>query len=99
MSVPSTAGQTITLTDLATDPHPALARLRADAPAAWVPVLGAWLVTGYSLAVQVLRDAKTFTVDDPRFSTAKVVGASMLSLESGRMPATGARSARRSARR
>jgi cytochrome P450 len=46
-----------------------------------VPVLGAWLVTGYDLAVQVLRDARTFTVDDPRFSTAKVVGPSMLSLD------------------
>jgi cytochrome P450 len=58
-----------------------LARLRADAPACWVPVLGAWLVTGYDLAVEVLRDARTFTVDDPRFSTAKVVGPSMLSLD------------------
>jgi cytochrome P450 len=71
----------VTLADLETDPHPVLARLRAAAPAAWVPVLGAWLVTGYDLAVQVLRDARTFTVDDPRFSTAKVVGPSMLSLD------------------
>ena len=46
-----------------------------------MPVLGAWLVTGYDLAVAVLRDARTFTVDDPRFSTAKVVGPSMLSLD------------------
>jgi cytochrome P450 len=44
-------------------------------------VLGAWLITGYDLAVDVLRDARTFTVDDPRFSTAKVVGPSMLSLD------------------
>ncbi len=29
----------------------------------------------------MLRDARTFTVDDPRFSTAKVVGPSMLSLD------------------
>jgi cytochrome P450 len=60
-----------------------LARLRAAAPACWVPVLGAWLVTGYDLAVAVLRDSRTFTVDDPRFSTAKVVGPSMLSLDGG----------------
>jgi cytochrome P450 len=46
-----------------------------------VPVLGSWLVTGYQLAVDVLRDARTFTVDDPRFSTARVVGPSMLSLD------------------
>src|ERR1700693_2354434 len=72
---------TVTLADLEGDPHPVLARLRAGAPACWVPVLGSWLVTGYDLAVAVLRDARTFTVDDPRFSTAKVVGPSMLSLD------------------
>src|ERR671922_1160047 len=79
-SVPGPARQ-ITLAALETDPHPVLARLRDVAPACWVPVLGAWLVTGYDLAVAVLRDARTFTVDDPRFSTAKVVGPSMLSLD------------------
>jgi hypothetical protein len=71
----------VTLSDLDDDPHPVLARLRAGAPVCWVPVLGAWLVTGYDLAIEVLRDARTFTVDDPRFSTAKVVGPSMLSLD------------------
>ena len=74
----------ITLSDLDGDPHPVLARLRAAAPVCWVPALGAWLVTGYQLAVDVLRDARTFTVDDPRFSTAKVVGPSMLSLDGAR---------------
>ena len=76
--------ETVTLADLESDPHPILARLRTGAPACWVPVLGAWLVTGYDLAVAVLRDARTFTVDDPRFSTAKVVGPSMLSLDGAR---------------
>ncbi|MFY9927475.1 MAG: cytochrome P450 [Streptosporangiaceae bacterium] len=71
----------VTLAELEADPHPVLARLRSAAPAVWVPVLGAWLVTGYDAAVAVLRDARTFTVDDPRFSTAKVVGPSMLSLD------------------
>ncbi len=71
----------VTLAELEADPHPALARLRSAAPAVWVPVLGSWLVTGYDAAVAVLRDARTFTVDDPRFSTAKVVGPSMLSLD------------------
>jgi cytochrome P450 len=74
----------ITLSDLERDPHPVLARLRASGPVCWVPALGAWLVTGYQLAVDVLRDARTFTVDDPRFSTAKVVGPSMLSLDGAR---------------
>jgi cytochrome P450 len=71
----------VALADLEADPHPVLARLRAAGPACWVPALGAWLVTGYDMALEVLRDWRTFTVDDPRFSTAKVVGPSMLSLD------------------
>lgn len=66
---------------LTTDPYPLLARLRATEPAAWVPSLNGWLVTRHDLALQVMRDAATFTVDDPRFSTARVVGPSMLSLD------------------
>ena len=81
MSESSTPAGRVTLADLEGDPHRVLAQLRAAAPAAWVPVLGAWLVTGYDLAVAVLRDPRTFTVDDPRFSTAQVVGPSMLSLD------------------
>jgi cytochrome P450 len=78
---PDTPAGSVTLADLESDPHPVLARLRAAAPACWVPVLGTWLVTGYEQAIEVLRDSRTFTVDDPRFSTAKVVGPSMLSLD------------------
>jgi cytochrome P450 len=81
---PDTPAESVTLAELESDPHPVLARLRATAPACWVPVLDAWLVTGYDLAVEVLRNARTFTVDDPRFSTAKVVGPSMLSLDGAR---------------
>ena len=66
---------TVTLEQLEADPHPVLAQLR---PIAWVPVLNGWLVTGRELALQVMRDAETFTVDDPRFSTGQVVGPSML---------------------
>jgi cytochrome P450 len=69
------------LSDLEHDPHPTLARLRSQSPVAWVPALGGWLVTGYAEAVAVMRDSSTFTVDDPRFSTARVVGPSMLSLD------------------
>ncbi|GAB3159935.1 cytochrome P450 [Amycolatopsis stemonae] len=64
---------------LTTDPYPLLARLRATEPVAWLPALNGWLVTRHDLALQVMRDAATFTVDDPRFSTAQVVGPSMLS--------------------
>jgi cytochrome P450 len=63
------------------DPHPTLAGLRAAEPVSWVPELGRWLVTSRDAALRVLRDSRTFTVDDPRFSTAQVVGPSMLSLD------------------
>jgi len=74
-------GATVTRAELAADPHPALARLRAGEPVSWVPDLGSWLVTSRDAALRVLRDARTFTVDDPRFSTARVIGPSMLSLD------------------
>ncbi len=47
----------------------------------WLPELDGWLVTRRDLALTVMRDSGTFTVDDPRFSTAQVVGPSMLSLD------------------
>ncbi|MBO0815592.1 MAG: cytochrome P450 [Actinobacteria bacterium] len=74
-------GASITLAGLSGDPHPLLARLRAAEPVSWLPALNGWLVTRRDLALRVLRDARTFTVDDPRFSTARVVGPSMLSLD------------------
>jgi cytochrome P450 len=74
-------GRNATLSELEEDPHPLLARLRAAEPVSWLPVLGGWLVTRYDLAVRVMRDPTSFTVDDPRFSTARVVGPSMLSLD------------------
>jgi len=74
-------GAATTLDELAGDPHSRLAQLRAQEPVSWLPELGGWLVTRRDLALQVMRDAATFTVDDPRFSTAQVVGPSMLSLD------------------
>jgi cytochrome P450 len=74
----------ITLEQLDRDPHPMLARLRECEPVAWIPALDGWLVTSYGLALDVLRDADSFTVDDPRFSTAQVIGPSMLSLDGDR---------------
>ena len=74
-------GAAVTLGQLEHDPHPHLARLRAGEPVSWLPALDGWLVTRRDLALAVMRDAATFTVDDPRFSTAQVVGPSMLSLD------------------
>ncbi|MET7730198.1 cytochrome P450 [Streptomyces sp. NPDC005402] len=74
-------GAATTTAELASDPHPRLAELRAREPVSWLPALNGWLVTRRDLALDVMRDAETFTVDDPRFSTAQVVGPSMLSLD------------------
>lgn len=77
-------GAATTLAELARDPHPRLALLRAQEPVSWLPELNGWLVTRRDLALSVMRDDETFTVDDPRFSTAQVVGPSMLSLDGDR---------------
>jgi cytochrome P450 len=74
-------GAGVTMRDLDTNLHPVLRRLRASEPVSWLPVLGGWLVTRRDLVLHVLRDSRTFTVDDPRFSTARVIGPSMLSLD------------------
>jgi cytochrome P450 len=74
-------GSEITVALLAADLHPVLRRLREAEPVSWLPALGGWLVTRADLADQVLRDPAAFTVDDPRFTTARVVGPSMLSLD------------------
>src|ERR1700758_1814840 len=74
-------GRGATLRELQEDPYPLLARVRRAGPVSWLAVLGGWLVTRYDLGVSVLRDPTTFTVDDPRFSTSRVVGPSMLSLD------------------
>jgi len=74
-------GAAATLAELEEDPHPLLARLREREPVSWLPALGAWLVTRRDLALAAMRDADTFTVDDPRFSTGRVVGRSMLTTD------------------
>src|SRR5256885_14171604 len=74
-------GASVTVEELAGDPHPILRRLREREPVSWIPALDGWLVTRYELVVQAMRDPVTLTVDDPRFSTAQVVGPSMLSLD------------------
>ncbi|MGH3248942.1 MAG: cytochrome P450 [Trebonia sp.] len=63
------------------NPYQLLRQLREADPVCWSPELNAWLVTRYDLAVEVLKDSGSFTVDDPRFTTARVTGPSMLSLD------------------
>jgi cytochrome P450 len=74
-------GAAATLEELEGDPHPLLARLREREPVSWLPALQGWLITRRDLALEAMRDAETFTVDDPRFSTGRVVGPSMLTLD------------------
>jgi cytochrome P450 len=74
-------GAALTLELLDADPYDALAGLRDREPVSWVPAIDGWLVTRRDLCIGVMRDADLFTVDDPRFSTARVVGPSMLSLD------------------
>lgn len=74
-------GAAITLDELQNNPYPAIASLRAVEPVSWIPAFNGWFITSRLLAVEAMRDAERFTVDDPRFSTAAVLGPSMLSVE------------------
>jgi cytochrome P450 len=80
----SPLGAAVTVAELEGDPHALLAELRAHEPVSWLPAIGGWLVTRRDLALEAMRDAGTFTVQDPRFTTAQVVGPSMLSLDGAR---------------
>ncbi len=77
----SPLGAVLTLQEIEVAPYEALARLRDHEPVSWVSVLDGWVVSRRDLCIEVMRDAERFTVDDPRFSTAQVVGPSMLSLD------------------
>jgi cytochrome P450 len=74
-------GAAVTVEELEGDPHALLARLREREPVSWLPAIGGWLVTRRDLALAAMREAGAFTVQDPRFTTAQVVGPSMLSLD------------------
>ena len=71
----------VSIAELTDDPHPVWARLRRHGDVVWVPELSGWVTLSRPAAVRVMRDARTFTVDDPRFSTGRIVGPSMLSTD------------------
>jgi cytochrome P450 len=77
---PTSLDGEVSLASLTHDPGPAVARYR-PASVVDVPGMSGWLVIGREAAVDVLRRDQDFTVDDPRFTTARVVGTSMLSLD------------------
>jgi cytochrome P450 len=74
-------GAAVTLEELEDDPHAVFARMRDAEPVSWVPALNGWVVLRRDLALKVMRESQLFTVDDPRFTTARVVGPSMLSTD------------------
>lgn len=74
-------GRALSVDHLTEAPYGALEQLRHHEPVSWIPALNGWLVTRRDLGLAAMRDAESFTVDDPRFSTAAVLGPSMLSLE------------------
>jgi cytochrome P450 len=74
-------GAAVSLAELDRDPHAVHRRLRPTEPVSWLPALDGWLISSHAHATQAMRDPAAFTVDDPRFSTARVIGPSMLSLD------------------
>ena len=74
-------GGSITVDELTESPYAVLARLREHEPVSWLPALKAWWVTRRDLALEAMSNAETFTVDDDRFTTARILGTSMLNLD------------------
>jgi cytochrome P450 len=71
----------VSISALTADPHPVWAELRRHGDVVRVDELGGWVTLTRAAAVRVMRDARTFTVQDSRFSTGRIVGASMLSTD------------------
>ena len=74
-------GAALTVATLTASPYEALAGLRTHEPVSWVPATGAWFVTRRDLASEAMLDAQRYTVADDRFTTARVLGTSMLNLD------------------
>ncbi|HSJ90957.1 MAG TPA: cytochrome P450 [Ilumatobacter sp.] len=68
----------ITLEELEADPVPVLARLRRDAPVAFVPALDMWLVTRWDDVVFVDEHPELFTAATEPSFLARTLGANML---------------------
>ncbi|MFC4942865.1 cytochrome P450 [Pseudonocardia sp. GCM10023141] len=70
----------LTVQDLETDPDPIFARLRAEAPVAFVPAIQAWIATSWEVCSRIADDADTFLggtspVHERVFGTPHVLGA------------------------
>jgi len=61
----TTFAESITVEDLERDPYPIYARLRAEAPVAWVPAVQCWLVTRNDDVEFVTKNPDVFTAEAP----------------------------------
>ncbi|HEX4936208.1 MAG TPA: cytochrome P450 [Gemmatimonadaceae bacterium] len=78
---PFPIGATLAVEQLAADPYPVFARLRAHEPVTWAPALNQWLVTSRDIAMEVLRDHERFRTDSAHSPIRDTFGAQMLSTE------------------
>lgn len=60
MAMPMRWLDEITIEQLETDPYPIFARLRREAPIAWIPTLGSWLVSNWKYCREIARDSEHF---------------------------------------
>lgn len=55
--------------------------MQHSSPMHWDHAIEAWIITLHSAAERVLRDWRTFTVDNPSFSTGQAVGRTMVAAD------------------
>lgn len=59
----TTFAESITIEDLENDPYPIYARLRQEAPVAYVPAVNCWLVTRWDHVQTVTKESELFTAE------------------------------------
>ena len=69
------------LAALIDDPYPAYARLRAEAPVAWIETLGMYWVTSDALVREVLLDEARFTTSSAHSLIGRTFGDNVLSVD------------------
>ena len=65
----------VDVAELASDPYPTYARLRAESPIAWVPQLNKFLVTNYAGCHTVEQDQEIFSANVSGSTMTRAVGA------------------------
>jgi cytochrome P450 len=83
MASSDTAAPEVALDPLAmfADPYPTYATLRREAPVAWSPTFGRFMVSRYQDVIQVSRDWETFTAHEEGASENRVVGETLMTFD------------------